>query len=70
MINELKQIESTADLLYSEQEVEAAIEKMAEKINLLLYDRTPLLLCVMNGGIVTTGKLLTRLKLSPSCIKN
>ncbi|MFZ2407666.1 MAG: hypoxanthine-guanine phosphoribosyltransferase, partial [Methylobacter sp.] len=48
-------------LLHSEQEVEAAINKMAHEINIALADRNPLLLCVINGGIVTFGKLLTRL---------
>jgi hypoxanthine phosphoribosyltransferase len=63
MLKEIKHIQATADLLYSEQEVEAAIDKMADEINTLLADRNPLLLCVMNGGIVIAGKLLTRLKI-------
>jgi hypoxanthine phosphoribosyltransferase len=61
MLEEIKQIQATADLLYSEQEVEAAIDKMAEAINIVLADCNPLLLCVLNGGIPTFGKLLTRL---------
>lgn len=61
MLDEIKQVEATADMLYSEQEVEAAIEKMAESITQLLADRNPLILCVMNGGIVVAGKLMTRL---------
>jgi hypoxanthine phosphoribosyltransferase len=61
MLKEIKHILVTADLLYSEKEVEAALDKMAEQINVLLADRNPLLLCVMNGGIVIAGKLITRL---------
>ncbi len=61
MLEEIKHIQATADLLYSEQDVEAALDKMAEKINLALADSNPLLLCVMNGGVVAFGKLLTRL---------
>lgn len=61
MLNEIQQVASGADLLYSESQVETAIKKMAEAINLSLPDRNPLLLCVMNGGIVLTGKLLTQL---------
>jgi len=61
MIEEIKQIQASAELLHSKSEVEAAIDIMAEQINRLLFDRNPLLLCVMNGGIVTAGKLLTRL---------
>ncbi len=61
MLKEIKTVQENADLLYSEQEVEAALDKMAEQINVVLADRNPLLLCVMNGGIVAAGKLLTRL---------
>ena len=61
MLNEIKQIQATAELLHNEQEVEAAIDLMAEQINTALFQHNPLLLCVMNGGIVTSGKLLTRL---------
>jgi len=61
MLEEIKHVQTTADLLYSEQEVEAAIDNMAQEINITLADRNPLLLCVINGGIVTVGKLLTRL---------
>ena len=63
MLKEIKYIQATADLLYSEKEVETALDKMAEQINVLLADRNPLLLCVMNGGIVVAGKLITRLKI-------
>ncbi len=61
LLAEVRHIEETAELLYQQQEVEAAIEQMAEKINLLLSDRNPILLTVLNGGIVTAGKLLTQL---------
>jgi hypoxanthine phosphoribosyltransferase len=61
MLEEIKHVQATADLLHSEQEVEAAIDNMAQQINIALADRNPLLLCVMNGGVVTFGKLLTRL---------
>lgn len=60
-LDEIKQIETDAVQLYNESEVEAAIDRMAEKINLLLADMNPVLLTVLNGGIITAGKLLTRL---------
>ncbi|MDD5274788.1 MAG: hypoxanthine-guanine phosphoribosyltransferase [Methylovulum sp.] len=61
MLKEINQVQATAELLHSEQEVEAALDKMAVQINYLLADRNPLVLCVMNGGIVVAGKLITRL---------
>ena len=62
MNKKITEIESTADLLYNESEVESAIDCMAEKINALLSETNPVVLCVMNGGVVVSGKLLTRLK--------
>lgn len=50
-----------ADVLYNESEVEAALDRMAEDITASLSGDNPLLLCTMIGGIVTAGKLLTRL---------
>jgi hypoxanthine phosphoribosyltransferase len=50
-----------ADLLVSEAEVEAAIKRMAQEITCQLEESRPVLLCVMNGGLIFTGQLLTRL---------
>lgn len=61
-LDEIKRVEARADRLYSRKEIENAIGRVAEKINLLLADRNPVLLCALNGGIVMTGKLLTQLK--------
>jgi len=61
MLKEVQQVQENADLLHDEQTVEAALDKMAADINSKLADAEPLVLCVMNGGIVTAGKLLTRL---------
>ena len=61
MLKEISNIESSADLLHNASEVETAINNMAEKINYLLNDRNPVFLCVLNGGVVISGKLLTRL---------
>jgi len=61
MLKEVQQVQENADLLHDEQTVEAALDKMAADINSKLADTEPLVLCVMNGGIVTAGKLLTRL---------
>lgn len=61
MLKEIKHIAATADLLYSQQAIEAALDNMAVQINTRLADSNPLVLCVMNGGIVVAGQLLTRL---------
>ena len=50
-----------ADRLYSESDVEAALSCMAAEITVKLKESNPLVLCVMTGGIVAAGKLLTQL---------
>lgn len=61
MLEEILNIQQTAELLYSEAEIEAAIINLAESINTQLQDKQPIILCVMNGGIVISGKLLPQL---------
>ncbi|GMQ83922.1 MAG: hypoxanthine-guanine phosphoribosyltransferase [Gammaproteobacteria bacterium] len=50
-----------ADLLFSQREVEQALDRLAGDIEQTLGDRDPLLLCVMTGGLVPAGELFTRL---------
>ncbi len=61
MLKEIQKIQKNAQLVHTEAEVEAAIDCMAEQINAVMAERNPIVLCVMNGGIVTAGKLLTKL---------
>ncbi|MEO5702803.1 MAG: hypoxanthine-guanine phosphoribosyltransferase [Gammaproteobacteria bacterium] len=56
-----REVYEQADLLYSEHQVEAALTRMAAAISARLSNSNPLVLCVMTGGMVTTGKLLTQL---------
>jgi len=55
---EITRIQAEADLIYSSAEVEAAIVKMSQEITVVLEDKNPIVLCLMIGGIVPTGKLL------------
>jgi hypoxanthine phosphoribosyltransferase len=64
MLKQIKQIQASADLLHPALEVEQAIDLMADQINLALKDTNPIILCVMNGGVVISGKLLTRLTIA------
>jgi len=61
MIDEIESVQAAADCLYNEQQVEEAISRLASEITAQLKDRNPLLLCLMNGGVIFTGKLLTQL---------
>lgn len=55
---EIIQVQAEADLIYSYEEVEAAIKKMSQEITAVLADKNPVILCLMIGGIIPTGKLL------------
>jgi len=60
-VTEAKTVLSEADLLVKEAEVSAAIDRMANEITGQLGESNPVLLCIMNGGLIFTGQLLTRL---------
>ena len=57
----IKEVYEKATCIYTHNEVEAALDRMARDIHNQLEDKNPLLLCVMIGGVVTLGHLLTRL---------
>ncbi len=58
---EIRKVYIEADLLCSQSEVDAAINKMAAEITCALQDKDPVVFAVMNGGLVIAGQLLTRL---------
>ncbi|AOX99109.1 hypoxanthine-guanine phosphoribosyltransferase [Jeongeupia sp. USM3] len=51
-----------ADLLHSEAEVLAAIDRMASQMTAALKDANPIVYTVLNGGLIVAGNLLPRLK--------
>ena len=60
-LEEVRQVRAEADCLFSAAEVEAALDRLAAAITAKHRDNNPLILCVMNGGLITTGCLLLRL---------
>lgn len=51
-----------ADCLYRQAQVEAALTSMAAAITRELAQSDPLVICVMNGGLVPFGRLLPQLQ--------
>ncbi len=47
--------------LLDAREVNVAIAKMATAITAKLSESNPIIMCIMNGGLITTGKLVTEL---------
>ena len=56
-----RRVMAEADLLHTADEVERGLDRMAAAITHTLFERDPLVLCVMSGAVVATGQLLTRL---------
>jgi len=61
-LEHIRQVMLEADCLYTEAEVEAAIANVGKQICKDLHDKNPVVFCVMNGGLIFAGKLLTHLQ--------
>jgi hypoxanthine phosphoribosyltransferase len=51
-----------AEVIHDAGAVDAAIDRVAGEITERLADSCPLVLCVMTGGLVFSGRLLSRLE--------
>jgi len=60
-LQQAKDILASADVIYSAEEVAAAVSRVAAEITEKLGETNPLLLCVMSGGVPFTGQLMTQL---------
>ncbi len=60
-IETIQNILAKADPLYTEREVSQAVEDVASAVYAQLYDKYPVCLSVMVGGLVFAGQLLPRL---------
>lgn len=60
-IQQLKDILASADVIHTEEEVAAAVSRVAREITEKLGETNPLLLCVMSGGVPFAGHLMTQL---------
>lgn len=59
--SKIKEVYEKSSCLFTTNEVEAALDRMAIKIHEKLQDQNPVLVCVMVGGLVPLGNLLPRL---------
>jgi len=55
-------VHAQADLLVSGEEIAAGIETMAAEITTTLSKEMPLVLCVLNGGMIPMAQLLLKLQ--------
>lgn len=57
----INKILERSDCLYNLEDINNALDKMADAITAELADQNPLILCVMIGALVPLGQLATRL---------
>lgn len=50
-----------SELIHSAEAVEAAIHQLSQDVTRTLENTTPVVICVMGGGVVFAGQLLTKL---------
>jgi len=62
LLDEIKQVEREAERIYSQAQVEAALDRLAVEIDSALSESLPIVLTVLNGGVLFAGQLLTRLR--------
>lgn len=58
---EAQKIQEQAECIFTDSEVQAALDNMADQIRQQLAGTNPIVCCVMNGGLITTAELLKRL---------
>lgn len=57
----LQDVYAKATQVYTQQQIDDALDQMAVSISQKLENTHPLVLCVLKGGIILTGNLLPRL---------
>lgn len=60
-LDHIRQVRAEAECLVNTEQVEAALDCIAESVSARYTDKNPLLICVMNGGLIVTSELMLRL---------
>lgn len=58
---DINEILEKSTCLYTKEQIEQALDQMAEKISQQLCDSNPVFLCIVVGGMIPMGHLLVRL---------
>lgn len=53
---------ANAQLVYSAEAIQSAITALSKDITVALHDECPIIICVMGGGLIFAGQLLTQLE--------
>ncbi len=61
---EPQQVLQRAELIFDTADIDSAIDKLAQRLTERLGNTAPLVLCVMQGGLMFTGKIMSLLPLA------
>ena len=61
MSTDMREFQAKTTCLYTQEQVNAALDKIAAEMNIKLKDKNPILICMVLGAIVPFGNLLPRL---------
>lgn len=59
--DDAKKVASRAECLFDEQQIQKALDVMAQQIAAELSNENPLVICVMTGGLIVSSELIKRL---------
>ena len=62
-MQELQQVLQQAELIFDTVDIDSAIEKLAQRLTERLGNVAPLVLCVMQGGLMFTARIMPLLPL-------
>ncbi len=60
-IEHMQAVRDNARQLFSMQEIDAAISRLAQELTAAYADKAPIFITIMNGGVVLAGKLVPQL---------
>ncbi len=60
-VNEMQQVLDRAECIFDMNDINEALDRMAKAITAKLANKNPLFICVMIGGVIPAGHLITRL---------
>lgn len=60
-LQEINTVAAEADCLFDRAAVEAGLDRIGQEITARLADQNPVVIAVLNGGIIPTAKLLERM---------
>ena len=70
MSESFRDVLANADCLFHKVEIQAAVKQMSARIEQDLGDKTPLVLCIMNGGLIPAGMLLEHMDFLLEIVSN